>query len=107
MISAKYTIEGNKHTLIVSGHANYAEYGKDIVCAGASALVQALIGWIDDADCMVECIDRDHVNNEVIVSCFGGKSVEAVFTMAYIGLEQIAESYPNHLQIEKDIGIAY
>lgn len=101
MISAKYTIDGDKHTLVVLGHANYAEYGKDIVCAGASALVQALIGWIDDSDCNVECISRDSINNEFIISCRGNEAVEAAFTMAFIGLEQIADSYPNHLQIEK------
>ena len=107
MISAKYTIDRKKHTLVVLGHANYAEYGKDIVCAGVSALVQALVGWVDNADCVVECIDIDRHNNEVTVSCFGGKDVEAAFSVAYIGLEQIAESYPDHLQIEKDIGTAY
>lgn len=101
MIKAKYIIEKKKHTLVVLGHANYAEYGKDIVCAGASALVQALIGWVDDAYCQVECISRDNINNEIIVSCIGGKDVEAAFSMAFIGLEQIANSYPNHLQIKK------
>lgn len=107
MITAKYTIEKNKHTLVVVGHSRYAEYGKDIVCAGVSALVQALIGWVDDSYCKVESISKDEINNEVIVSCCGGKDVKAVFSMAYIGLEQIAESYPNHLQIDKDIGLAY
>ena len=101
MIIAKYTIEKKKHTLVVLGHANYAEYGKDIVCAGASALVQALIGWVDDSYCEVECISMDKINNEIIVSCIGGKDVEAAFSMAFIGLEQIANSYPNHLQIQK------
>ena len=32
-----------KDGVTVSGHANYAEAGKDIVCAGVSALVQGLI----------------------------------------------------------------
>lgn len=99
MVRAKYTIDGDKHTLIVLGHANYAEYGKDIVCAGVSALVQALIGWIDNSDCKVECISRDIANNEFVISCRGNEAVEAAFTMAYIGLGQIADSYPDHLQI--------
>lgn len=106
MITAKYTIERNKHTLFVAGHSRYAPYGNDIVCAGVSALVQALIGWVDDSSCKVECISRDDVNNEVIVSCIGGKAVEAVFSMTYIGLEQIADSYPDHLQVDRDIGFA-
>ena len=32
----------------ISGHAGYAEYGKDIVCAGVTALTQTLIQSIDD-----------------------------------------------------------
>lgn len=100
MINASYTVEGNKHTLSVCGHANYSTYGTDIVCAGASALVQALIGWVDNATCRVECISQDEINNEVIVSCVGGDDVEAVFYMTYIGLAQIAEAYPNHIQID-------
>ena len=107
MISAKYTIERDKHTLVVAGHARYAEYGKDIVCAGVSALVQALIGWVDNSDCTNECVSRDDINNEVVVSCVGDKAVEAAFSMTYIGLEQIANIYPNHLQVDKDIGFAY
>lgn len=99
MIRAKYYTEGNKHTLVVLGHANYAEHGKDIVCAGVSALVQALMGWAYDSGCEIECISRDSTNNELIVSCIGDKAVEAAFTMTYIGLGQIAESYPDHLQI--------
>ena len=32
----------------ISGHAGYAEPGKDIVCAGVTALTQTLIQSIDD-----------------------------------------------------------
>lgn len=99
MIRAKYTIEGNKHTLVVLGHANYAEHGKDIVCAGASSLVQALIGFVEDLEFEIYCISIDREAGEVIVSCRGDKAVEAAFKLVCIGLGQIAESYPDHLQI--------
>ena len=100
MINVRYSVEGNKYTLSVYGHANYSSYGTDIVCAGTSALVQALIGWIDNADCKVVCISQDERNNEHIVSCIGEEDVEAVFYMTYIGLAQIAEAYPNYVQID-------
>ena len=32
----------------ISGHAGYAELGKDIVCAGVTALMQTLIQSIKD-----------------------------------------------------------
>ena len=87
------------------GHANYGEYGKDIVCAGVSALVQALIGWIEENYYKAECISVDANAGEVLVSCEGGEDVAAVFYMAYLGLAQMADSYPDHVQIDI-IGLA-
>ena len=105
MVRARYTVEDNKHTLVVIGHANYDEYGKDIVCAGVSALVQALIGCIEERYYTAECISIDPKQGEVIVSCEGGDDISAVFYMTAVGLRQIADSYPDHVQIEI-IGIA-
>ncbi|MBR2315615.1 MAG: ribosomal-processing cysteine protease Prp, partial [Clostridia bacterium] len=85
MINAKYTVEGDTHTLTVKGHANYAEYGKDIVCAGVSALVQALIGWIEENYSKVEFARIDKCDGEVIISCDGGDEAAAVFYMTAIG----------------------
>ena len=105
MVRAKYIVDENTHTLTVTGHANFAEYGKDIVCAGISSLVQALIGWIEENFQKDACVMVDSEKGKVIVACEGGDDVAAVFYMASIGLEQIADSYPDHVQIDI-IGIA-
>lgn len=105
MIKAKYTVEDDTHTLVVVGHADYAEYGKDIVCAGVSALVQALVGWVEERCYKVNCVSIDQKIGEVIVSCDGGEDIAAIFYMVFIGLEQIADSYPDHLTIDI-IGLA-
>ena len=100
MVRAKYTVEDDLHTLVVLGHANYGEYGKDIVCAGVSSLVQALIGWIEENHYRANCISVDTKGGEVIISCEGGEDIAAVFGMTVVGLEQIADSYPNHVEID-------
>lgn len=100
MVRAKYTVEDGTHTLVLIGHANYDEYGKDIVCAGVSALVQALIGWIEEYYYKANCISIDPKDGEVIISCEGGEELSAVFNMTSIGLMQIADSYPDHVQID-------
>lgn len=105
MITARYTAEGNTHTLTVKGHANYAEYGKDIVCAGASSLVQALMGWLEYNESKLEEVSVDEYRGKHIISATGGDDVAAVFYMTSIGLEQIAQEYPDHIQIDI-IGIA-
>ena len=98
MITARYTTDGSVHNLTVAGHANYDEYGRDIVCAGVSALVQALIGWIEESF-YSGYIDVNANGGEVEISCEGGDDVAAVFNLATIGLMQIADSYPDHVQI--------
>lgn len=100
MVKAKYTVDENTHTLVVLGHANYAEYGKDIVCAGVSALIQALIGWIEENYYKAECISVDPKEGEVIISCEGGEDIAALFQMTAIGLTQIADSYSDYVQID-------
>lgn len=105
MIRARYTAEGNTHTLSVHGHARYGEYGKDIVCAGVSALVQALLGWAENKPYIIECVSVDPKDGEVIIECQGNEDVAAVFLMTALGIEQIADDYPQHVDIEI-IGIA-
>ena len=99
MIKARYTAEGNTHTLSVRGHANYDEYGKDIVCAGVSALVQALMGWIENKPYITaDCTRSD--GGEITIECQGDDDVASVFYMTAIGVEQIATNYPQHVQID-------
>ena len=105
MVNATYRVEENTHTLTVYGHANYAEYGKDIVCAGISSIVQALIAWIEENYYKEECISVDPKEGGVIISCEGGDDISAVFQMASIGIGQIADIYPDYVQIN-NIGTA-
>ena len=105
MVRASYTLEENTHTLKIAGHANYDEYGKDIVCAGVSSLVQALMGWLEENYHKAETIRVDRDEGEIIISCDGGEEVAAVFNMVSLGLEQIADAYPDHVEIDI-IGIA-
>lgn len=99
MVRATYTIDENQHTLTVKGHANYAAYGKDIVCAGISSLVQALIGWLEEYHYKVENVSVDTKGGGVTISA-EGEEVTSIFQMVAIGLEQIADAYPNHIQID-------
>jgi len=51
MIKIKYAVESGDMLISVKGHANYGEFGKDIVCAGVSAIVQtALLGLVEIAN---------------------------------------------------------
>lgn len=105
MIIASYDRNGDTHILSVNGHAGYAHKGEDIVCAGVSALVYALIGWLENNAEDTQFVSIDEGNGEVIISCDGDEKTATAFYMAAIGIEQIANAYPAHVTIDI-VGIA-
>ena len=88
-----------KDGITVDGHANYAEAGKDIVCAGVTALVQGLIR-------SVESLASDKIEYEISpgradihywdLSEAGTLLVDSFF----IGVCQIADEFPDYVRIE-------
>ena len=105
MIIASYDRNGDTHILSVNGHAEYAHKGEDIVCAGVSSIVYALIGWLENNAEDTKFVSIDEDNGEVIVSVQGDDRVATAFSMAAIGIEQIANTYPAHVTIDI-VGIA-
>lgn len=88
-----------KDGIQISGHANYAETGKDIVCAGVTALTQTLIGSIED-------LTRDEIEYEISpgradIHCGNlSKEGKLLVDSFFIGVCQIADEFPDHVRIE-------
>ena len=88
-----------KDGIEISGHANYAEVGKDIVCAGVTALTQTLIG-------SMEALTRDEIEYEISPGRadirYGNLSEEGnlLVDSFFIGVCQIADEFPDHVRIE-------
>ena len=87
-----------KDGITVSGHANYAEAGKDIVCAGVTALVQGLIR-------SMESLTRDQIQYDITPGradiYYGNLSEEGMLLVDsfFIGICQIANEFPDHVRI--------
>lgn len=88
-----------KDGIKISGHANYAESGKDIVCAGVTALTQTLIMSMEDLTgdeieygILTGKVDIHYRN----LSEEGSLLVDSFF----IGVCQIANKFPDHVRIE-------
>ena len=105
MIIARYERDGESHNLSVNGHAGYSLKGKDIVCAGVSAIVYALMGWLENNIEHTKFVSIDEDNGEVVIACDGDDNVATAFYMAAIGIESIMNTYPAHVDIEI-VGIA-
>ena len=85
--------------LEVYGHAGYAPAGQDIVCAGASMLMETLVyvlAGCEEADC---CAYREPTGPRVSVKLTGDihESDLAAMEFAKNGLALLAERYPDHV----------
>lgn len=87
-----------KDKITVSGHANYAEVGKDIVCAGVTALTMSLVKSINDLT--DDKIEYEISPGRVDIHC--GNLSEAgrlLVDSFFIGICQIADEFPDHVRI--------
>lgn len=85
--------------ITVKGHANYAPFGQDIVCAGVSTLIQTLIVSIEN-------LTEDEIQYDIqsgYVDIRHGKLSEcarALVDSFFVGVELIANEYPAYVSIE-------
>ena len=98
---------GVTRRLSVQGHAGYAPAGQDIVCAGASILMQALVWMAADIE-GAECMAADGPDGPRVAVTAGPDAgtpdyrekerLAGGFELAKAGLALLAERYPDHLR---------
>ena len=99
MIEAFFDEKDGRFSLFVNGHAGYAEVGQDIVCSAVSCLVCALAGYIRN-----ECDGaKIHALRSGIASLECGADGEDAMRMTYIGLLQLALTYPGIVSVKGDV----
>ena len=82
----------------ISGHAGYAEPGKDIVCAAVTALTQTLIQSIENlTDDKIECRISPG-KAEIEYSNLSEKSKTLVDSF-FVGICLIAEEFPEYVKV--------
>ncbi|WP_010166863.1 ribosomal-processing cysteine protease Prp [Candidatus Epulonipiscium viviparus] len=111
MINIKlYFKEENLFRFRVSGHANYAKSGSDIVCAGVSALVFTAVNSIeafldepmlinekDEQQGIIDCT-FPNIKNEI----YNPQTTILLKSLSF-GLEGIQKMYPANVRIKKYI----
>lgn len=87
------------------GHAGYAEYGKDIVCAGVSTLLFTFAVYAaEQADGKRVNIETDLADGDMSVAiCGADMTALPVFEQAYdtimSGLRLLEVKYPDYIKI--------
>ena len=90
----------NINDIIITGHANYDDYGKDIVCAAVSSTVITTVNAclsIDNESISYE--DKDglkmEINKNDIVTT---KIIDSMIS----NLKQLEKAYPKNIQIKEE-----
>lgn len=107
MIHAEY-VEFDQPTgarvrrLEVFGHADYAPRGQDIVCAGASMLMETLVYVLADCDEAECCAYNEPTGPRVSVKLTGSifQTDLTAMEFAKTGLALLAERYPENIHYE-------
>ncbi len=93
----------------ISGHANFDEHGKDIVCAAISVLSQtALISLVKVCGLKEESIDYsiNHKTGFLDVNLPRNidkpilENTQIVLNTMIIGIKSVIESYPKHVTLQ-------
>lgn len=92
----KVEIENNK--IEIKGHANYDDYGKDIVCASVSSIVITTINAIIEFD--PESIYYEDLNNRILIEKLKGDDITNKLINNMIELlEELEKSYKDNIKI--------
>lgn len=79
----------------IKGHAGYAEAGKDIVCAGVSALFYAFLNYATKRKNLIDFQIKDGD------SFIEAEIPEDVAFLLMIGFQSFEDNYPEYVQIER------
>ena len=90
------------NSITITGHANYAEYGKDIVCASISALFQVFIESVNKytSDIIKADISAGNACVEWLYISDKGKLLLDSFSL---GCHMAAETYPGNVKIIEEM----
>lgn len=89
---------GKYHRISVTGHADYAEHGKDIVCSAASILCYTLIAILDRYKYDEKEVYLDNGDIKImVVDTSPRDEATVIFDTILQGFELLAEQYPENI----------
>lgn len=98
MIKVSYKIENEKVTYLkVTGHANYAEHGSDIVCSAVSSVVVGGLANLSSEDRFKILVREGNVEIASLVELNEHDSV--VLETILMQLKRIEDSYSKYIRI--------
>ena len=96
MLTVIFTERGHKLSLLLEGHAGYAEQGKDIVCASATILAYTLASIVESSG--VE-YTTELAPGDAVIECECNDQVRSAFAYTKLGYELLQQSYPQYVSL--------
>ena len=85
----------------ISGHAEYAEAGRDLVCAAASSIGIGLCNAVDilteNADSRIE-VEENRIKIEVMQP---NESLQTILNTGVIQYQTLSEQFSEYIRVEK------
>ena len=100
MIKVKVLSNKNKiNAISILGHADYDEYGKDIVCSSVSSIVTTTVNGIYEID--KEYLNLEEVKDGMIITILKeDKICDKLIKNMLSLLEELGESYPENIEVK-------
>ena len=101
-----YTCNNDYVGLTSEGHANYSEYGTDIVCSAISSITQSLaLGVLEVLKLKAKYkVDEDKGYLELRLPEIKDERVldnaQVLFKTAYLSLKDFQKGYPSNIKVE-------
>ena len=100
MIKVIYEVQNDKYlSLDVSGHAEYDESGKDLICASVSSII---FGFMNAIDALNEEVEIKQLTNQITITNHSSSNIiQDYFELVMVQLKTIEESYGDFIKVER------
>lgn len=87
-------------SLEVSGHAEFLDSGRDIVCAAASLVGTGLLNALDELE--PDTCELLKESNRIYISVLSGNErIQTILTTGLIQYQTLAEQFPRYVKVKK------
>ena len=91
-------IKVEEKNISILGHANYDDYGKDIVCASVSSIVMCTVEAISEFDIKAVAINQTKDRLDIIINKTDDTTKKLINNMLKC-LKELEKKYPKNIQI--------
>ncbi|MEG1506843.1 MAG: ribosomal-processing cysteine protease Prp [Bacilli bacterium] len=92
-------VDVKKNIITVSGHAKFADYGKDIVCASVSSIIYTTVNGIFNIDKSAIKFNDDKLLKIEILN--KSTVVDILIENMIVLLEDLSIKYPKNIKVKK------